>query len=80
VFLEQPDMNLTKKFIYLFIYLFIDVQVTCIVLNSYKNQLDAIISQMYFWNKTQHVSDSSYVLHQEFFTVYTAMVYVIQVC
>ena len=73
-------MNLTKKFIYLFIYLFIDVQVTCIVLNSYKNQLDAIISQMYFWNKTQHVSDSSYVLHQEFFTVYTAMVYVIQVC
>jgi len=29
--------------------------------------------------KTLHVSDSSSVNHQEFFTVYTAMVYVIQV-
>ena len=27
-----------------------------------------------------HVSDSSSVHHQEFFTVHTAMVYVIQVC
>ena len=35
---------------------------------------------MYFWNKTVHVSDSSYVHHQEFFTVHSAMVYVIQVC
>ena len=33
-----------------------------------------------FWNKTLHVSDSSSVHHQEFFTVHTAMVYVIQVC
>jgi len=33
---------------------------------------------IYFWNKTLHVSDSSSVRHQEFFTVYTAMVYVIQ--
>ena len=35
------------------------------------------------WNdkKTVHVSDSSSVHHQEFFfTVHTAMVYVIQVC
>ena len=32
------------------------------------------------WNKTLHVSDSSSVHHQEFFTVHTAMVYVIQVC
>ena len=32
-----------------------------------------------FWNKTLHVSDSSSVHHQEFFTVHTAMVYVIQV-
>ena len=31
-------------------------------------------------NKTAHVSDSSYAHHQEFFTVHTAMVYVIQVC
>jgi len=33
-----------------------------------------------FWNKTLHVSDSSSVHHQEFGTVHTAMVYVIQVC
>ena len=33
-----------------------------------------------FWNKTVHVSDSSSVYHQEFFTLHTAMVYVIQVC
>ena len=38
------------------------------------------MSQIYFWNKTLHVSDSSSVHHQEFFTVHTAMVYVIQVC
>ena len=31
-----------------------------------------------FWNKTLQVSDSSAVHHQEFFTVRTAMVYVIQ--
>ena len=41
---------------------------------------DALIPQIYFWNKTLRVSDSSTVLHQEFFTVHTAMVYVIQVC
>jgi len=35
---------------------------------------------IYFWNKTLHVSDSSSVHHQEFFTVYTAMVCVLQVC
>ena len=33
-----------------------------------------------FWDKTLHVSDSSFVHHQEFFTVHTAMVCVIQVC
>jgi len=37
--------------------------------------MDALISQIYFWNKTLHVSDSSSVPHQEFFTVHTAMVY-----
>ena len=34
-------------------------------------QLDALISQIYFWNKTLHVSDSSSVYHQEFFLPYT---------
>jgi hypothetical protein len=33
---------------------------------------------MYFWNKILYVSDSSSVHHQEFFTVHTAVVYVIQ--
>ena len=45
-----------------------------------KTQLDALISQIYFWNKTLHVSDSSSVHHQEFFTVHTAMIYIVQVC
>ena len=44
------------------------------------DQLDALISQIYFWNETLHVSGSSSVHHEEFFTVRTAMVYVIQVC
>jgi len=35
--------------------------------------LDATISQIYFPNKNQHVSDSSYAQHQQFFTVHTAM-------
>jgi hypothetical protein len=38
------------------------------------NQLDALISQIYSWIETLHVSDSSSVHHQEFFTVHTAMV------
>ena len=32
-----------------------------------------------FWNESLHVSESSSVHNQEFFTVHTAMVYVIQV-
>jgi len=32
-----------------------------------KNQLDALISQIYSWNEALHVSDSSSVHHQEFF-------------
>jgi len=46
------------------------------VINSYnkkKTKLDALISQNYFWNKTLHVSYSSSVHHQEFFTVHTAI-------
>jgi len=35
-----------------------------------KNQLDALISQIYSWNETLHVSDSSSVHHQEFSTVW----------
>jgi len=37
-------------------------------------RLDALISQIYFWNKTLHVSDCSSVHHQESSTVHTAMV------
>jgi len=46
------------------------------VLFLQKNQLDALIFQIHPWNETLHVSDSSSVHHQEFFTVHTAMVYV----
>ena len=38
------------------------------------------ISQIYSWNEILCVSDSSSVHYQEFFTVHTAMVYVIKVC
>jgi len=56
----------------------LDCHVTSYIL--IKNQLDELISQIYFWNKILHVSDSSSVHHQQFFTVHTAMLYVIQVC
>ena len=36
--------------------------------------------KIYFWNKTLHVSDSSSVHHQEFFTVHRAMLYVLTAC
>jgi len=42
--------------------------------------IGALTTEIYFWNETPHVSDSSSVHHQEFFTVHTAMVYVLQVC
>jgi len=42
--------------------------------------LYALISQIYFWNKNLLISDSSSVHHQEFLTVHTAMVCVIEVC
>jgi len=46
----------------------------CIVINSYnKPQLDELIPQIYFWNKTLHVSDSSFVHHQEFFTIHNIL-------
>ena len=45
----------------------------------YQNQLDALVSQIYYWNKTLCVSDSFYAYHQESGTVHTAMVYCIQV-
>ena len=36
-----------------------------------------LFSQIYFWNKTLYVLHSSSVHHHEFFTVHTAMAYVI---
>jgi len=38
----------------------------------------SFFQEFIFWDKTLHVSDSSFVHHQEFFTVHTAMVYIIQ--
>jgi len=36
------------------------------------------LSKFIYWNKAVHVSDSSFVHHQEFFTVHTSMICVIQ--
>jgi hypothetical protein len=44
------------------------------------SQLDALISRIYIWKVTLQVSDNSSVPPQEFFTVHTAVVYVIQIC
>ena len=38
-----------------------------------QNQLDALISQIYFWNRTLHVSDIISVHHQESSAVHTAI-------
>ena len=43
-------------------------------------KLDAPILKFIFGIKILHVSDSSSIHHQEFFTVHTAMLYVIEVC
>ena len=40
---------------------------------------DALISQIYFCQETLHVSGSSSAHHQEFSTVHSALVYVMQV-
>jgi hypothetical protein len=51
----------------------------CIVTNfSLIKPTDALISQIYFCQETLHVSGSSYIHHQEFSTVYSALVYVTQ--
>jgi hypothetical protein len=52
-----------------------------IVINPY-NKINYMhqFSQILFWNETLPVSDESFVHHQEFLTVHTAMVYVVQVC
>ena len=38
-----------------------------------QNQRDALVSEIYFWNRTPHVSDSLSVHHQESSTVHTAI-------
>ena len=45
-----------------------------LILLDFISRLDALISQIYFWIKILHVSDSSSVHHQEFFNVHTAIV------
>jgi len=52
----------------------------CIVTNPYNKTKSMREFLNLFWNETLHVSDNSFVHHQEFFTVHTAMAYVIQVC
>ena len=58
---------------------FDSVMLLIIGIDSYnKTELDALISQIYFWNEILQVLDSSSVHHEEFFTVHKAVVYVIQ--
>ena len=55
-------------------YILFDIQMTVhrdIFLQQ--NRRDALISQIYFWNRTVHVSDSLPVHHQESSTVHTAI-------
>jgi len=74
IFLQSKSVPSIYKAIY-----FLDVQVTVHRDKFLKyNHVGALISQIYFWDKTLQVSDSSSVHHQQFFTVHTAMVYVIQ--
>jgi len=40
------------------------------VTSSYNKRKLKLISEIYFWNKTLQVSDSSSIHHQEFFTVH----------
>jgi hypothetical protein len=42
----------------------------------YKKKLDTLISQIYYWNKTLHVSDSSFVHHLDF-SLYTQQWYML---
>jgi len=44
----------------------------CIMIYSYNKTNKMHISQIYFWNRTQHVSDRFSVHHQESSTVHTA--------
>jgi uncharacterized protein YcfL len=44
-----------------------------VIVSYNKNQRDALISQIYFWNRTLHVSDRFSVHHQESSTVHTAI-------
>jgi hypothetical protein len=47
---------------------------------TYNKPASCTNSSNLFWKKILHVSDSSFVHHQEFFTVHTAMLYVIYFC
>jgi hypothetical protein len=50
---------------------YFDIQRT--VHRDIKSQRDALISQIYFWNKSLHVSDRFSDHHQESSTVYTTI-------
>ena len=53
---------------------------TCRVLSPPPKKNWEISASSWFYYKNLHVSESFSVHHKEFFTVHTAMVYVIQVC
>jgi len=57
-----------------------DIRCTGLLIACEQDQDGTHFSNIFLEKKTLHVSDSSSVHQQEFFTVHTAMVYVIQVC
>jgi len=62
------------------VYRYVTFMWPCIVTNFFLiKPTDALISQIYFCQETLLVSGSSSAHHQEFSTVYSALVYVMQV-
>ena len=73
--LLDPDIRIRLEFSEDFTFMW-----PCNVTNFFLiKPTDALISQIYFCQKTLHVSDSSSAHHQEFSTIHSALVYVEQV-
>ena len=54
--------------------------ITRTILGEEYKSFRSSVFQTYFWDKTLHVSESSFVHHQEFFTVHTADLFDIYHC
>jgi hypothetical protein len=78
-FLARPNIHLPVETLLTEVPSSFDVHVT-VYRDTFLiiNHLDALTSHIYFRNEILHVSDSSSVHHQEFFSAHTATVYVIE--